>query len=226
MVIGYDDSAAPTPDMSDPPSDVCPALDVGILVALSLSYGTDDPDSGSWDDSQYGRIWTRSSSPGSAASPLMRRWQQLEAAGPGHGWRDLRLQKNVYPAATNALTFSPASTQAADVAWTTLDLSTLLDDLQDAGQVEAEVHAVKLLVSLKVHASATLGADDGYIAFRKPSDTLQEKRVAVAVAGRTVWAEIEVELDGEEIEWSLVVPGGGTKTTTYAAWITKVLEPL
>ncbi len=197
----------------------------GIEAALTDYSGTTDPSSGApvtWGASEVGYKWLDTSN---ADWPVLKRWQQLTASGPTYGWRMLRLRKTIFADAPQAVVFSPASPAAANVAWTTHDLSTLLDagSLQDSGQLEALVTEVLLRVRVTPGASETIGAADCYMAFRK-TGTSQDFRIWPQVSGRPFEQFIWVPLDSNEaFDWAIAV-GTGTPSFAYQADVVGVNE--
>lgn len=195
----------------------------GIDTAITGYSGTSDPSSGApiaWGAAEVGAPWRDTTV---AANPVWKQWQQLTSS-PTYGWRTLRLSKRIDLATQAALTFSPVSPAAADQTWTTLDLSTLLDSHQDAGQVDPLVTRVLLRVRIRTGASETIPlTDDAWISFRRNGST-NEARVYAQIQNRYAEDRVWVDLDGGEIlEWRVEV-GGGTPAFEYEAWLVSLEE--
>lgn len=199
----------------------------GLDTALTHDAGSSDPSSGAtvaWGAADVGRLWLDTTT---AALPVLKMWCQL-TAGPTYGWRTLRLLKTKHLSAPQAVTFSPASPAAADVAWADVDLTTLLDTagVQDTGDTARTVAAVLLRVRVAAGASETLpgtGSDGCYFAVKAKGST-QDKRVYPQVADRYVEAEFWTALDSDEIFEFMVDVGGGTPNFRYAAWVVAFAE--
>lgn len=197
----------------------------GIDTAVTHYAGGSDPSSGApiaWGAADTGILWKDTTD---VRNPEWKQWQQLTAAGPTYGWRQLRLRKRIDLATHAALTFSPVSPAAADVAWTDLDLSTLLDANQDAASAEALVLQVLLRVRIRTGASETIPlTDDAWMAFRAKGETHDGQRIYAQIQNRYVEGWIWCNLDADEILQFRVEVGGGTPAFEYEAWMVAFLE--
>lgn len=195
----------------------------GINTALADYCGSTDPSTGeSWGADQVGRKWCDDTTP---ANLKFYRWCQLTSA-PTYGWRELKVRKAIDVESPPSVTFSPASPAAANVAWTAVDLTTLLDGagVQDAAAKACAVVWVLLYVTVKGGASETIGAANAFIAFRKKGATNQEIRVKCYVAAMEHYGIVPLPLDsGEEFEFKVEV-GGGTPAFEYAAKVLSLQE--
>jgi len=198
------------------------ALLDGVDAAASRYSGTSDPSSGaSWGAAQVGRQWHDTTDP---YNPVDKEWDRFDTGGTDYGWRtDTRVR--VYRTTTDpAVTMPFASPAAADVAWTTLSLATLIGTYQDATFQTSKAKAVELYVVLTAGASETLtDATKGYLAFRKKGST-QEHAVFAQVAGRPTTAIVRVPVDSsEELETKIVV-GGGTPSLAFSVALRSIEE--
>jgi len=197
----------------------------GIDTAVTHYASGTDPSSGApiaWGVADVGITWKDTTD---VRNPAWKQWQQLTAAGPTYGWRTMRIRKRIDLATHAALTFSPVSPAAADVAFTDLDLSTLLDASQDAGEDEGLVTQVLLRVRIRTGASETIPlTDDAWMAFRAKGETHDGQRVYAQIQNRYVEASIWVNLDADEILQFRVEVGGGTPAFEYEAWVVALLE--
>lgn len=202
----------------------------GIEAVRTMYRGPNDPSDGAdpaWGADELGTLWMDDSDP---IQTIVYQWSQLDS-GPTYGWRTLSVPKlkwlHEVALASRAVSFSPASPAAADVAFTAVDLTTLLNDLQDAGQVTHLVTAVLLRIRVRTGASETITAatDHAYFAVRRKSaGASTEDRIYCQVQNRFVEAQVWVPLDsGEEFDFSVKV-GGGTPAFEYAAWVDALVE--
>ena len=194
----------------------------GIDTALTHYAGSSDP-SNSWGANHVGILWLDTTD---AANPKLKMWCQLTAS-PSYGWRTLRIgkTKTFQPV---ELTLTPSPKAAANIAWTTLDISTQLDAQQDTGQVAADVAAVDLLLRIQPGASETVGADNAYLKVRTSSSwSTFEHRLYAAAQGRwnqTVISRLPLDA-AEAFQWGLEV-GGGTVDMDYEIWLCGIHEEL
>lgn len=196
----------------------------GIGTALTHHSGTSDPSVSApvaWGADDVGRLWFDTTDP---ANPVWKVWQQIDA-GPTYGWRTMRLRKTKWLAAPEAVTFSPVSPAAADVAATDVDLSTLLDDsssgdVQDVSQIASVVAGVWLRIRVRTGASETITAatDHAYFQVNQNGGTVVQ-RIYCQIANRYAEATVFVPLDTGEIFEFLVKVGGGTPAFEYEAWV-------
>lgn len=201
------------------------AVEDGLLAVETFFSGTADPSTAhSWGATQVGKIWKDITAP---YSPVWKEWSKLSAT-PTYGWRTLAFRKVrmlVTPSA--AVTFSPASPRTTDVAFTALSLLSLLETVQDSGQTLSLVAEVILRVRVLADAAETLGADDGYIAFRATGSTAERRVYAPrdgGLGGRYEEREVTVPLDSSEsIDFAIKV-GGGTPSFAYSATIVGFTE--
>lgn len=200
----------------------------GINTALTHDAGTADPSSGApvtWSADDVGRLWLDITS---ALNPVWKLWQAL-TAGPTYGFRTLRYWKIKTLTAPQAVTFSPASPAAADVAASDCDLTTLLDTagVQDTSQTAATVRAVWMRIRVRTGASETITAatDHAYFQVNEKSATVVQ-RIYCQVANRHVEETLLVPLDSDEIFQFLVKVGGGTPAFEYEAWVVGFAEAM
>jgi hypothetical protein len=222
--VGY-----PRPDTTLGPDAYVAGLDNGVETALTHDAGSSAPDasppSGGWTTADHGREWLDTTS---LSSPRKKLYQQLAAAGPTSGWRDLRQRKVIFLAAPAAVVFSPASPAAADVAsWTDVSLASILNGagVQDAGQNECLVGEVLLHVTVTPDAAETVGAGNAYIEFRKKGGTCVTRVKAVA-SGVEAYGDLWIALDTSEVFQFRVKVGGGAPSFAYAAEIHALAELL
>lgn len=208
----------------------------GIDTAATHYSSATDPSTGApvaWGVAEVGSWWHDTGVDGTAATPVMKQWQQLTAT-PTYGWRTIKLRKIKFlPDPTlAAVTFTSVSPAAADVAWEDVALATTLDgatpgDVQDAGQLACKVSEVLLLVTITPGASETItNAAKGYIQFRQKGATNQDVRVYAQVSGRPTQAQVWVPLDTNEKMQFGVVVGTGTPSFAYTAYILAIAEQI
>lgn len=201
----------------------------GNESAISHYWGSSDPSSGAspaWGVAELGTVWIDATD---AQQPVAKIWCKLDAT-PTYGWRTMRVPKVKWLTATalasRAITFSPASPATADVAFTAVDLTTLLDTLQDASQVTHLVVAVLLRIRVRTGASETVPTtDDAYFGVRPTgAGASSQNNVYAQVANRYVETQVWVPLDSNESFDFKVEVGGGTPGFEYAAWIDAIAE--
>lgn len=200
----------------------------GLQTALTHDAGTADPSSGApttWGASDVGRLWLDITD---ALNPVWKLWQAL-TAGPTYGFRTLRYWKTKWLTAPQAVTFSPASPAAADVAAADCDLTTLLDGagVQDTSQTAMTVRAAWLRIRVRTGASETITAatDHAYFQVNEKSSTVVQ-RLYCQVQNRYVEGTFLVPLDSSEIFQFLVKVGGGTPAFEYEAWLVGFAEAM
>lgn len=196
----------------------------GVNTAAARYSGSSDPSSGAspaWGATEVGRTWHDTTD---VANPVEKEWQQLAASGPTYGWRTMRRWKVKLLSAPQAVTFSPASPAAADVAATDCSLATLLNgsagSVQDASQVESTVRAVQMRIRVRTGASETITAatDHAYFQVNEKGATVVQ-RLYCQVANRYVETTVWVGLNSSEVFQFLVKVGGGTPAFEYEAWV-------
>ncbi len=206
----------------------------GVWSAFTQNASASDPSSGAptaWTSREVGALWLDTGVDGTAASPVLKRWQQL-TSGPTYGWRTLRMRKTKFIADPTlaVVTFSTASPAAADVAWEDVAFATVLDgatpgDVQDAGQLAAIVSEVLLQIEVTPGVSEVItDATKGYMAWRCKGATNQEQRVYGQVAGRPFQAQLLVQLDANEKAQMKVVVGTVTPNFAYSAKVVEIHE--
>lgn len=195
----------------------------GILTALTDYVSASDPSTGaspSWGASDVGRRWLDIGVSGSAANPVLKRWEQL-TSGPTYGWRPLRAFGVKFLTAPKALTLS-GSPAAADVSWTDYDFSTDLADGGSGNVKDAAGYALKSVIAVylrqvvKPGNAETLAAgdDDAYVAWRAKDATAVQYWRAHA-PGRKAEATQWVPLNGSQVAQYSVVVGGGTPSFDF-----------
>ncbi len=201
----------------------------GVESALTHYWGPSDPSAGAspaWGAAELGTIWIDTTDP---QNPVAKMWCRLDAT-PTYGWRTMRVPKIKWLTATalasRAITFSPASPATGDVAFTAVDLTTLLDTLQDSTQVTHLVVAVLLRIRVRTGASETVPTtDDAYFGVRPTgAGASSQNNVYAQVANRYFEAQVWVPLDANESFDFKVEVGGGTAGFEYAAWIDAIAE--
>jgi hypothetical protein len=224
----HNTSGYPAPALTMDGDDYFAGNHNGVLTALTNHSGAPDPSSGApvaWGADEVGRVWLDTTDP---ANPVFKLWQQLSGT-PTYGWRTLRYLKTKWLTAPQAVTFSPASPAAADVAATDVDLTTLLDGagVQDTSQTAPVVKGVWLRVRVRTGASETITAatDHAYFQLNEKSSTVVQ-RLYCQVANRYVERTVFVPLDSGEIFQFLVKVGGGTPAFEYEAWVVGLVEAL
>lgn len=231
MTNGWNDSGGDAYDTDDDWSTASGKFGLGIDAALTLNASATDPSVGAtetWGADQVGRPWWDIGVDGSAASPVLKIWQQLTSS-PTYGWRRMRLPKLIWLDTPKAVTFTSTSPAGSDVPWEDVDLVTALDasGSQDTGQVASRVKAVCLQVRCKTGASETIvaGTSEPYIAFRAKSGS-QDSRVSPQVQNLPMEQQVWVPLDSAEVMQFMVTVGGGTPGFIYEAWIIGIEEEI
>lgn len=227
MTAKWNSPSYPKPASSDMGDTWLDALYDGVDTARTLHAGSTDPSTSAptaWGADDVGALWFDTTAP---ASPVLKVWQQLAASGPSYGWRTLRIPKVKWLTTPAAVTFSPTSPAAADVAFTDVSLATLLNSNQDAGQTEAAVGSVLMRLRCYTGASETIptGSDNCYFAVRTKGGT-NEQRLYPQVANRLVETTVWVPLDASEVFQFAIDVGGGTPSFTYEAEVLAILESL
>ena len=97
----------------------------GVDSAISWNALATDPDDG-WGSSQEGWPWNDIGIVGTSLNPRLARWEDLTGGG-SWGWRYLCLRYLKWLTAPQAITFSPAPPYTADLVYTDVDLTTLLN---------------------------------------------------------------------------------------------------
>lgn len=194
----------------------------GVDSASTRNANATDPSSG-WTIDQDGTLWLNITDLYNTVQ-----YDFAKKDDATFAFRRSRLRRffPVIVAAASALvTFSPASPQTANVAFAAgdVDLTTLLDTLQDANFTTPLVTRVRLrvIVRASVGTIATGAVPNAYIAFRKNGlTTVQEAMCRCQVANVEAEYEIEVDLDTSEImEFKIEIPGGGAGELTYRAYV-------
>ena len=223
MAQDWDTSGAPKPTSGVDNADTWMAavLD-GVDAAITQSSGTGDPSSGAgWGAAQVGRPWYDITDP---YNPVLKVWTRYNTGGTDYGWLPAKYHRVHLTDSDPAVTMPFSSPAAADVAWTTLSLATLIGTHQDATFQLAKAVLVELYVVVTAGASEVLtNAAKGYIAFRKKGST-QEHRVYAQVAGRPVTALVRVPVDSAEDLETKVVVGTGTPSFAFSVALRAIHE--
>lgn len=186
----------------------------GIETALTHYSGSSDPSSGAspaWGATEVGRLWLDTTV---AASPSMKMWQQLTAAGPTYGWRLLRGTRTKW--LEEPVDILASGDVTSDVADTAIDLTTILNGagVQDDASEECLVTAVYVRVRCK-ETGTIPSTDDVWIEVKKKGATAG-RRVYPQVAGRLKEDSFWVALDsGEELEYAIDVAGASPTFTRH-----------
>lgn len=223
MAQAWDTAADPQPTsgVDDADTWMAAVLD-GVNAATTRYSGTSDPSSGAgWGATQVGREWLDITDP---YNPILKEWVRHNTGGTDYSWRKVRYHRVHLTTTDPAVTMPFSTPAAADVAWSTLSLATLIGTYQDATYQLAKAVAVELYVKVTAGASETLtDATKGYLAFRKKGST-QEHAVFAQVAGRPVTALVRVPVDSSEELETKVVVGGGTPSFAFTVALRAIYE--
>lgn len=196
----------------------------GIDTAATHYAGSSDPSVGApsaWGAAEIGTFWLDTTDP---QNPKLKQWQQLTAT-PTYGWRPLCLRYFDVRGDPQAITFSPAGPYTVNQAFTDLDLSALLDNIQtvSAGLVS------EVLLKVRIADTGTgFATTQPYVAFRQNGilTAASERRLYAQVSGLAVERDIWIPLDVNEIvEWAVTV-APTSPSFTLEAWLVGFAETL
>lgn len=201
----------------------------GIDTALTHNDGTSDPSSGAgWGAAHRGIILSARGflTGASDTNPKLARWEDKDS---GTGWRLLWTRKIRFATTPVTVSFSPGSPYTSNQAYTSLDLSTVLDNANLQG-VESGFNGklvTEVVLRVRVKDTGTFsGGDDAYAKFRGVGMTVEQK-VYCAVSGRWNERTLIVPLDAAEaLEWGVVVASGGSPSFTLEAEAIGFMETL
>lgn len=198
------------------------ALINGVKTALTRYWGSADPSSGAptaWGSAELGTEWWDSTD---TDNPVRKVWSRLTAA-PTYGWRTLRYPKLKWLTTPAAVTFSPASPAAADVVYTDVDLTSLLDSsCQDAGQLLPVVKAV--LLRIRVRETGTIATGDNTYFKIRGKGTTDERKLYCKVSSVYEEQDVWVSLDSAGAFQFGIDVGSASPNVEYEAWVRAIVE--
>lgn len=197
----------------------------GVDTAATRNYGNGDPSTGgppeAWGAAELGTEKIDGSDPD---NPVGSDWLTLD--DDTYGWVLKRHWKINFLVDSVPIVFSPAPNAAADVAWTDLDVSSLIDvsGVKDANSLLPKARAILVRARAKAGASETIPNDRScYFAMRENGGSDDGHRVCPQVSD--VWTpdiQFWLGLDSaQKCEFSVGV-GGGTPNLNYEAEIIAV----
>ena len=200
------------------------ALINGVESAASRFSGSTDPStapsSATWGAAQVGYLWLDTTD---ADTPVLKQWQQTGSGPATYGWRTCYIPKLVW--LTTPVDAVASTTTAADIPYTTLDLTATLDaSVQDSVNRPA-VRAVLLRVLANCTTGAIPAGDTGFVKVRENGST-NEIKVHAQVAAKPVYQHVWVGLDSGEVLQYGVDTNAGAVTMTYELKIVAAIELL
>lgn len=224
MVQSWDTVAKPKPVLNvDDPDVWMQRQSEGIDTAVTRYWGTTDPSAGAgWGSAQRGALWEDEGA--DEYNPTLKEWLRFDTGGTDYAWRPVRSRRVFNPEPRVAVTMPFASPAGADQPWTTLSLATLLLTLQDPTFQKVKPAEVVLEVEVTADAAETLGAADGYLAFRKKGGTDEVKVLAQVPARPIRDNHVVVPLDANGDLETRVIVGGGAPAFVFAVKVVEVRE--